>query len=197
MRFFLKVIIGGDYYPSSCLKEKDQYIIISNHYSHVDTAAILNNIPASKVHRTHPVAARDYFAKNKLMEIFFKWTMNIVSIDRQNRNGKAIDEMVAFLDLGKSLIIFPEGSRATGEEMNEFKLGVAKVLRQRPHIPYIPAYIEDSIKILPKGDPIVIPHNFKLIFGEARYIDSDKSDIENTETMKQKVLELKDKLIAR
>lgn len=46
--------------------------------------------------------------------------------------------MVAALDAGHSLILFPEGTRGVGAELGRFKGGIADVLARRPDVTVIP-----------------------------------------------------------
>lgn len=189
---FLKVILGGEFYLSKSLKENDQFILVCNHSSHLDTQAMLCSTPFSKLYRTHPVAAKDYFGKTLFHKVFFKLTMNTFLIDRESGNGEeVISKIVKELDRGSNLIIFPEGSRSVGQELRKFKSGVVRVLMQRPNIPYIPVYVESSDRILPKGDPLVVPHNFKVRFGDAKFIDTNIDINNNLEKMRSEIVSLK------
>lgn len=191
MNPFLKVLIGAQYYTNKSLHENDQYVLIANHYSHVDTAAILSLLPWKKVALTHPVAAMDYFGKNWITSIFFKYTMNVVLINRKSADKQeAVNTMISTLDQGHNLIIFPEGSRSTTNDINDFKTGVVRVLKSRPNIVYIPILIKDSLMILPKGDPIVVPHNFKVIVGDSYKIDPQLNDDENLKIIRQHLIDL-------
>ena len=62
---------------------------------------------------------------------------------------------------------------------------------QRPNIPYIPVYVESSDRILPKGDPLVVPHNFKVRFGDAKFIDTNIDINNNLEKMRSEIVSLK------
>lgn len=189
---FLKVILGGEFYLSKSLKENDQFILVCNHSSHLDTQAMLCSTPFSKLYRTHPVAAKDYFGKTLFHKIFFKLTMNTFLIDRESGSGEeVISEIVKELDRGSNLIIFPEGSRSIGQELRKFKSGVVRVLMQRPNIAYIPVYVDSSDKILPKGDPLVVPHNFKIRFGEAKYVNPEIDVQANLDKIREEILALR------
>lgn len=189
---FLRLIIGGEYLTNKSLRENKQFIIVANHSSHVDTAALLGVLPFFKVHKVFPVAAKDYFGKNFITKTFFKLTMNTLLIERKCSKQKAdsISVMIDALDKGNSLIIFPEGSRVLDEGLQKFKSGVIRVLSQRPEVVFIPAYVKDSSRILPKGDPFVVPHNFKMAIGQAYKIDPSKSDEENLSYIRNKVIEV-------
>ena len=190
MKHFLKIFIGGEFSPSYDLSEQPQYIIVTNHHSHVDTLAILSSLPFNHIDKVQPVAARDYFARTKFIEFISKLFINVLLIDRKNKNGSALFEMEKALERGRSLILFPEGTRNTSKELQPFKMGVINLLKKAPHIPYIPVYITGTRNVLPKGDAMVVPHNFTVKFGKAFYLDNTVSDTDNLEKMRQNILNL-------
>lgn len=190
MKPFLKVFIGGEFYPSNDLSEQSQYIIVTNHHSHVDTLAILSSLPFNLIDKVQPVAAKDYFARTKFIGFISKLFINVLLIDRKNKNGSALFEMEKALERGKSLIIFPEGTRNTSNELQPLKMGVINLLKKAPHIPFIPVYISGTKNVLPKGDAMVVPHNFTVKFGDAHYLNIEISDSENLEKMRQSILNL-------
>lgn len=192
---FLKVIIGGEFFTSSDLKTNKPYIIVANHHSHVDTLAILSALPLSQVGKTKPVAAKDYFARGFVVKTLSLLFVNPLFIDRKNKDSKdeTISSMVETLKAGNNLILFPEGSRVPGHEVQKFKKGVLSVLRALPHVGFIPVYIDSSAHVLPKGDAMVVPHNFKVQFGALSFIDLDKTDDDNIDFMRSQVLALQNK----
>jgi 1-acyl-sn-glycerol-3-phosphate acyltransferase len=193
LQSFIRVILGGEYSNTNNLKGLDQFVIVANHNSHVDTAAILSALPIRHAHKVHAVAAKDYFAKNKVSEIVFRLFMNILIIDRKTSEGKsqAISIMEQAIDDGKSLIIFPEGSRSTDSSIKKFKTGIVKLLRSKPKLAIVPIYFHSSGQVQPKGDPMLVPHNFKMIIGKPFHLPNDERDDQNcAEFIRGKVLEL-------
>ena len=76
--------------------------------------------------------------------------------------------MIKALDEGKSLILFPEGTRGKPEQIAELKNGIGIILSQRPHISYIPTYMSGMGKALPKGERLFVPFITTLNFGNPR-----------------------------
>jgi 1-acyl-sn-glycerol-3-phosphate acyltransferase len=188
---FLRVFIGMEVQRNQSLF-LGKYIIVSNHSSHTDTSAILSILPISKIHKLRPVAAQDYFTKNKLFKIFTQLFYNAIFIDRVTKDGKqnSINIMAQTIDRGDNLLIFPEGSRVSSDEVGPFKSGVIKILKEKPEIPYIPIYIDSSANTLPKGDGLLIPHNFKVVIGDAKFIDPQMNDEESLKKIRDSVVNL-------
>ena len=59
------------------------------------------------------------------------------------------------LRTGDSLIIFPEGTRRPQAEPSPFKSGIWHLMTEFPHVEFIPVYIENLHRAMPKG--VLIP----------------------------------------
>jgi 1-acyl-sn-glycerol-3-phosphate acyltransferase len=75
--------------------------------------------------------------------------------------------MLAALAEGSSLIIFPEGTRRDGEDLGEFKAGLYHLAKARPDLEFIPVYIENLNRVLPKGEFLPVPILCSVNFGAA------------------------------
>src|ERR1700754_1924047 len=95
----------------------DQRIYFGNHASHGDFILIWTVLPPTLRRRTRPVAGADYWLKGRLRSFIGRDVFKAVLIDRdpRTRTGDPIALMAAALDGGASLIVFPEGTRNTGE----------------------------------------------------------------------------------
>lgn len=177
MRTFLSVIVGVHYRNREVLKkvvkEEKQFIIVANHNSHLDTMALLSALSPGMIHKTHPIAAGDYFGQSPMRAFFTRFFVNAILIPRSRpKPGETgpdpIQLMIDVLDKGHSLILFPEGSRGEPEKFQKFKRGIGILLEQRPDIPYIPVFTKGLGKTLPKGEKLLVPFNSVVVFGEPR-----------------------------
>ena len=170
-RNFLKIIIGLKYYNQQILSEKKQFILIANHNSHMDTMAIMSSIPSRYIHRVHPVAAEDFFGGSKFKVILMRYMVNATLIPRKradsNEDIDPIEMMSNLLKKGRSIIIYPEGSRGDPGVMTDFKKGIGYLAKQNPTVDIIPVYLDGLHKTLPKGKKIILPYNCRIIFGES------------------------------
>lgn len=175
VKAFLKVVVGVRFDETKFLLKEKQFIIVANHNSHLDTMAIMASIPGRIIHKVKPVAAADHFAKTKFQERLSNFFINTLLIqrkrDKANPGHDPIKKMIDAIDQGYSLIIFPEGTRGTAEVQQPFKPGVALVLKERPHVRYVPAYLKGMGKAMPKDDSLILPYNSSLKFGKPKAID--------------------------
>lgn len=168
LKNFLRWIIGVQFNQEEKLTRLPPGIYVANHNSHLDTACFLAWIPAQKFLSTHPVAAADYFSKYRITEWLVKFLFNVVLIERKRSQSaeqtlKPIDDV---LKKGGSILFFPEGSRGNPEVMGEFKNGIGILLKNNPGLPFIPLFMKGLGKAMPKGDPVLVPHESKIIVGE-------------------------------
>lgn len=191
MRNFLSFILGVQFDIHKSIYKEKQFIMVANHNSHADSMAMLSSIPPKALINTFIIAAGDYFGKNRVSCFLMKTLLNAKFINRNGGGKAAINSLDKLLKRGKSIIIFPEGSRGKPEVMQNFKLGVAVLLKKNPHIPYIPVYLDNLGKILPKGDPFIIPYNAKVIVGKAIHISRDMDVEDILINIKEHILELK------
>jgi len=177
MPLFLK-IIGVKVSSKKPLPTLTPYIIVANHNSHLDTMALLSQIPAKDLLRTHPVAAATYFGRNNWLSILSNIFVNTLLIKRREEGGTsdALELISQYLEKRHSLIIFPEGSRGEPEKMQAFRKGIGVLLQKHPHIPYVPVYIQGTGKILPKGERLLVPYDAEVRIGEAIHAQSKEID---------------------
>lgn len=180
LRGFLKIIVGVKFSKADFLLEEEQFIIVANHNSHLDTMTILASLPSKIIHKVKPVAAADHFGKTKLKEKLTNFFVNTLLIqrkrDKENPENDPINKMIKTLDDGYSLLIFPEGTRGEPEISQPLKPGVALVLSSRPKVKYVPAYMKGMGKAMPKSDNLILPYNSTLIYGEPTSIENVESE---------------------
>jgi 1-acyl-sn-glycerol-3-phosphate acyltransferase len=78
---------------------------------------------------------------------------------------EAVARMVQELDRRDSLIVFPEGTRGSGDEVGEFKSGLYYLWRERPDVELVPVHLENLNRVLPKGEVIPVPMISRVSFG--------------------------------
>lgn len=143
-----------------CAPDPRPRIYFANHRSHADFILIWTVLPAPLRRLTRPVAGADYWLKNRPRRFFGERVFRAVLIDRNPviRDSDPIAVMAAALDQKSSLILFPEGTRNTGEEaLLPFKGGLYHLARARPDVELVPIWIENLNRVMPKGEVVPIP----------------------------------------
>jgi 1-acyl-sn-glycerol-3-phosphate acyltransferase len=142
-------------------------IIIANHNSHLDTLVLLSLMPLRLIDKVRPVAAADYFLKNRMLAWFSLHVLNILPLERGNaaRGEDPLAESSAALSRGEILIVFPEGSRGSAEVMGKFKGGVARLKERFPEVPVIPVFLQGAGKALPRGEIVLVPVAVDAVVG--------------------------------
>lgn len=166
--WFLKLIVGVQFTDCRFLKKEKQFIILANHNSHLDTLSLLSSLPGNLLWKVKPVAAEDYFGKTRLQAAFSNYLINTLLIRRKGEKNPEHDplkKMLAAIDEGYSLILFPEGTRGKPEQMGHIKSGIARILSLRPQVKYIPVFMTGMGRSLPKGERILLPYKSSVIYG--------------------------------
>jgi len=197
MRLFLKVIVGVKLVNKNILKKPAQFILVSNHNSHIDTVALMSSLSWNQLPKTQPIAAGDYFGSSRVKSFFTRLFTNAILI-RRTKDGTSenpIEQMSKALEKGNSLILFPEGSRGEPGKMQEFKKGIGIILQKYPSIPFIPVYMSGMGKVLPKGERLLIPFDTYVVFGEPTFVTTNEVQ-EIVKEVETQIVVLKDQFLA-
>lgn len=145
-------------------------IYFANHSSHGDFVLIWTVLTPALRRLTRPVAGADYWSRGRIRPWLAADVFNAVLIDRGklDRDSDPTAPVLAALDAGQSVIIFPEGTRnQTGESLLPFKSGLFRLASSRPSIPLVPVWIENIARVMPKGEILPIPLLCSVTFGPA------------------------------
>ena len=154
-------------------------ILAANHTSHLDTLVLMSLYPLSQLHRVRPVAAADYFMKNKWIAWFSTRCLDIIPIARDGKVEREELFKGCYEALGNKQIVvfFPEGTRSLTEE-REFKLkrGIHHLVQRYPETKVIPVILHGLGKALPKGEALLVPFNCDVIVGDEMPHDDDVNE---------------------
>jgi 1-acyl-sn-glycerol-3-phosphate acyltransferase len=190
LRPFLTLFIGLRVRGREHLPKTDPFILVANHSSHLDTLSLLSLFKLSRLRRLRPVAAADYFERNPAMSFFSRTGFNILPIARKGITAgtNPLPRMEAALRAGQSLIIFPEGTRGSGEDVGRFHPGAAHLIERCPDVPVVPAFLVNMGRSLPKGEWIPVPFFCEVRLGAPRTFRGNRREI--TAGLEQAVREL-------
>lgn len=127
---------------------------------HGDFVLVWISLPRRWRLSTRPVAGSDYWLTSKLKRFIIQNVFNALLIPRHSDNPQAITEqMKDALNAGDSLIIFPEGTRNTDDNtiLLPFKSGIYHLAKSKPNTEFVPIWIDNISRVLPKGKILPIP----------------------------------------
>ncbi len=134
------------------------YVFAANHRSQFDIFVLLATLPDDF----------GWVAKKSLFQIPIfgqaMGRMGNISIDRQNLQEaiKSLNQAASLVQGGRSLIVFPEGTRATSRELLPFKKGVF-IMALKAGQPIVPVSISGTLAIQPRGSLYVRPGPIKVV----------------------------------
>ncbi len=149
MGFYGKVM-APKVYGRAYIPHNRNTIVVSNHTSHLDMGFVkyaLGTYGEGLV----SLAAQDYFfEKNRLRRAYFENFTNLAPFDRQGGLRQALRQAGQIIEQGKTVLIFPEGTRSPDGSIQEFK-SVIGYLALHHEVDILPVYLGGTYEALPKG----------------------------------------------
>ncbi|OBH85120.1 acyl-phosphate glycerol 3-phosphate acyltransferase [Mycobacterium scrofulaceum] len=124
-------------------------IVVANHASHADTAVLVAALPSA----ARPVfgAAADYWFDVPMRRFIATSLIGILPV-RRSGDGN-YDALLAAagpaLRAGRTVVIYPEGTRSTDGVIGEFRFGAIRLARDCG-VPIVPVAIVGTADVLPK-----------------------------------------------
>ncbi len=186
--------------------DERQRVYFANHTSHLDFVVLWSALPPAVRWLTRPVAARDYWEKGAVRRFLASRVFRAVLVDRLGTPGasgaadagrvaaarRTVETLVAEMGERHSVIVFPEGTRGTGDEVGPFKSGLYHLCRARPDLETMPVYLDNMNRILPKGELLPVPMLSRVLFGRAMRIAPGESKPQFLERARAAVCALRD-----
>jgi 1-acyl-sn-glycerol-3-phosphate acyltransferase len=137
------------------------YVYMANHSSLIDTPALFACLPYQfKI-----------MAKRGLFHVPFMgwhlWTSGNFPVDRRDprRTAKSVRQVIDGVRAGRSLAVFPEGTRTPDGRLQEFKPGAFKIAL-RAGVPIVPVTIRGTFELLPRTTLAPRPGRVDVFIGE-------------------------------
>lgn len=189
---FAKLLTGVRPLWQGCAPEPRLRVYFANHRSHGDFVVVWAALPPELRRRTRPVAGADYWLSGGFKTWLINRVFHAVLVDRRpGRDGpNPVDQMAEALRAGDSLILFPEGTRNLGEELLPFKSGIYHLAKQMPQVEFVPVWIENLGRVMPKGALVPVPLLCTLTFGAPLTLQADETKPEFIDRARSALLEL-------
>jgi long-chain acyl-CoA synthetase len=128
-------------------------IVVANHTSHLDMGFVKYAL-GSYGRELVALAARDYFFESgAVRRTFIENFTNLAPIDRHSGLRETLREVGRLLDEGKTVLIFPEGTRSPDGQLREFK-GAVGHLALRHGVDILPVYLGGAYEAMPKSSKV-------------------------------------------
>ena len=129
---------------------KGGYIVVANHSSHADTAVLLAALPPT----AEPVfgAAADYWFDVPVRRFIATSLAGVLPVRRSGDGSYAalLAAVRPALKAGRTVVIYPEGTRSTDGNLGEFRSGALRLARECG-VPIVPVAVLGTADVLPKG----------------------------------------------
>jgi 1-acyl-sn-glycerol-3-phosphate acyltransferase len=142
------------------LADGRSFVVVANHESFSDILVLLARLPLS---------VRFLTKKSVFRVPVLGWSIRaagFVPVDRGNRARSlaTVEAALALLRSGRSLVVFPEETRARTDELLPFKSGAA-LLAVRSGYPLLPVGIAGTRRALPRGTLAISPGPVAMAIG--------------------------------
>jgi len=139
-------------------------IVVANHASHLDMGFVRHALGTYGEDIT-TLAAQDYFfEKNTLQRAFFENLTNLKAVDRKGGLRASERQAGEILSRGKTMLIFPEGTRSTDGEIREFKPLLGH-LALTYGVDILPVYLGGTREAMPKGGKVPLRRDLEARIG--------------------------------
>jgi long-chain acyl-CoA synthetase len=117
-------------------------LIVSNHNMHLDQSLLLKSMPGHMRRRVAIAAAESDIFGNRLRGFWAAFIGNAFPFANRGMAVRgSLDNVVAMLDQGWNVLMFPEGKLTVGGPMQPFRPGIAR-LASETGVPVVPMRID-------------------------------------------------------
>ena len=141
------------------------FIVVANHSSHLDFSLVGHALGAIG-DDLRVLAANDYFFNTPARRFLAANFTSMMPFDRERAQLESLEDALAELAQGRSVLMFPEGTRSADGEIHEFKSG-AGFLALRSRCDVLPMLIRGTHDVMGKGSLVPRRHPVEVRIGRA------------------------------
>ena len=153
-RLFWRLEVDG----AENLPATGSFVLAPVHRSNIDFAVV-----AVLTRRRMRYMAKDSLWKYGLGRIWE--ALGAFPVHRGSADREALRKCIEVIETGEPLVLFPEGTRQEGPEVQPLFDGAAYVAA-RTSVPIIPVGIGGSAKAMPKGSKLLYPARVHVVVGK-------------------------------
>lgn len=146
---FYRAIMDANVQGRNFIPHNRHVLVVANHASHLDQGLVKHALGSYGTHLM-TLAAQDYFFDGKYRRAYFEQLTNLVPMSRSGSLRGALRQAGDLLDVGKTVLIFPEGTRSSDGRLRPFKAAMGH-LALHHDVDVLPIWLEGTRDVLPKG----------------------------------------------
>lgn len=148
------------------LPKEESFVFISNHSSHLDAICLSVALPLRSISANFSVAAKDYFFGALFKSFMAAVFLNAIPFERKKSPRKSLELCADVLKVsGRTLILFPEGTRSMDGRLQPFKSGLGFLTASTQRL-VVPACIIGAHGAWAKGEFVPKPKKVTLKIGK-------------------------------
>jgi long-chain acyl-CoA synthetase len=181
-------------------------LFVANHVTLGDQAMVLVGLPFVFRHKLaiamegerlrdwlHPAATTSRLMRLRLLAqyLLVRTFFHVFPLPRRSGFRRSFAYAGECVDLGESVLVFPEGKRAPRGQMhmNEFKAGIG-VLAKELNVPVVPVKLKGLYELKKRRQYFAKPGTVSVVFGEPVTFASELTAVEIAEELQHRVEQL-------
>ena len=177
---------------------KRNFILVSNHQSYIDIIISSYICVPRKFHFIGQTDGWKGMVKPLIKTIYFLGGVIPLDRTREESRMEAVERAIEVLKNGDVLIIYPEGRRSTNGEIQEGKIGTARIFL-KTGVPILPAGIKGTFELMPPKGKLRIKRIIEINVGSPLFFEKELEEARNldedSERYHQITQEITDKMM--
>ena len=134
------------------------FILAPNHQSYLDAPIAMAGVPKNQINDIYFYATEEH-VQGKVLR-YLASHHNIILMENRNLKNSIL-KLAKVLRQGKSIMIFPEGTRTYTGDLNNFKKTFA-ILSKELNVPIVPVRITGAYRMLKRGTRFIQPCHIQV-----------------------------------